>query len=1040
MSKTRTLLLVEDDQAVRESLAQLLIAENYKVISAGSLQEAIIAYGSEPADLVILDLNLGEDDGWAVFDVLRGLRHDLPIIITSAHACRLKHSAGRGARALLEKPFDPSVLLGLVKEECQDRTVRPKVSRASCVVAAFLAVCFPLLSMGQSSTIKNLQIQNGIATLNWQGGGATNQAQYRSSLDAPWQDLDIVTASPSVSHVVTEPAMFYRVLTINENFSISADKKAPSTPTGLTASAVGCDRVDLSWNAATDSGQNATGLQGYNVYRNGVFLRQVLAPATSTSDTGLAQMTTYSYQVLAVDRSRNASAKSAPAYATTSSCGCAYAISPQSAWASAAGNVAMINVTAGAGCYWTAGSSASWISVNTTMGSGNGTLSYTVAPNTTTSARSGYLIVAEQVFWLTQEAAVSTCAYSLSSAGSSIGSGGGTVSVDVTTDANCSWNVANANGWISILSGASGNGPGRVTLSVGANTSSSTRSGNLTIAGENYSITQSGVGVDTVAPATSLLSPAEGAVLSGQVQIQSYSTDNAGVSRVEFYVYNLGQWELVCTSSGSGATTTSLCTFNTATVPNGLHYLASKAYDASGNSAWSPMTTVTINNYNADPGVISWVRDIGQSSLTGSSWGNAVKTDNQGNVIVAGKFSGSVNFGGTILTSRGGFDVFVCKYSASGTLLWVRSYGGNVDDTAQGVAVDSGGNVYVTGHFSGTVDFGGGPLTSAGGIGYTDIFVAKYTANGAPVWSKRYGGSYGGNYGYGIAVDRNNDVLFTGSFYLQGDVGGGAISSRGGLDGFVTKLSGLYGTTLWSRGYGSSDADYGKGVAVDANGDVLVTGYAYAGMNFGTGTLPSGGGADAFAAKYSGSSGGLLWAQQMGSSGSDTAEGVAVDNNNNVYITGSFSGSVNFGGIGLTSTSGSAIFTAAFNPNGQGLWARGVSASGPTPAIASRGIAVDSNGNVVLTGNASGEVNFGNGVLTMGIANIFILKYGPGGSYIWSKRFVSTGWCASWAITTDNERNVLATGYFQGATTFDALQLSSLSGQTADAYLMKISP
>ena len=85
---------------------------------------------------------------------------------------------------------------------------------------------------------------------------------------------------------------------------------APTVPAGLTATAASCSQINLSWTASTDTG--GSGLKGYNVYRNGVFLKQVLAPATSTSDTGLTASASYSYTVLAIDNANNASAAGRP--------------------------------------------------------------------------------------------------------------------------------------------------------------------------------------------------------------------------------------------------------------------------------------------------------------------------------------------------------------------------------------------------------------------------------------------------------------------------------------------------------------------------------------------------------------------------------------------------------------------------------------------------------------------------------------------------------------------------------------------------------
>jgi len=100
--------------------------------------------------------------------------------------------------------------------------------------------------------------------------------------------------------------------------STPADTTAPTVPTITSASAVGCTQVNLAWTTSTDTG--GSGLKGYNVYRNSVFLKQVLAPTTSTSDTGLTQSTIYAYAVAAIDNAGNASAQSVTASVNTAAC------------------------------------------------------------------------------------------------------------------------------------------------------------------------------------------------------------------------------------------------------------------------------------------------------------------------------------------------------------------------------------------------------------------------------------------------------------------------------------------------------------------------------------------------------------------------------------------------------------------------------------------------------------------------------------------------------------------------------------------------
>lgn len=114
MIERSNVLLVEDDRSVREALTKVLNAENYEVFSATCCREAIVLGSQSKIDVVLLDLNLGDEDGWDAFQALKASRPELPIIVASAQPDRLSHSSAAHACGVLEKPFDLGVLLGLL--------------------------------------------------------------------------------------------------------------------------------------------------------------------------------------------------------------------------------------------------------------------------------------------------------------------------------------------------------------------------------------------------------------------------------------------------------------------------------------------------------------------------------------------------------------------------------------------------------------------------------------------------------------------------------------------------------------------------------------------------------------------------------------------------------------------------------------------------------------------------------------------------------------------------------------------------------------
>ena len=249
-----------------------------------------------------------------------------------------------------------------------------------------------------------------------------------------------------------------------------------------------------------------------------------------------------------------------------------------------------------------------------------------------------------------------------------------------------------------------------------------------------------------------------------------------------------------------------------------------------------------------------WSKRLGS---TGEDTGHAVAVDSNGNVVVTGFFQGTVDFGGGGLTSAGDLDSFVAKFSgADGSHLWSKRFGSTDFDRGDEVAVDGSGNVVVTGLFEGTVDFGGGGLTSVGRYDRHDIFVAKFSgANGSHLWSKRFGSADFFDAGVGVALDSSGNVVVTGWFTGTVDFGGDNLTSAGIDDVFVAQFSGADGSHLWSKRFGSTGNDEGLGVAVDGSGNVVVTGYFTGTVDFAGGGLTSAGNSDIFVAKLAPTSG-----------------------------------------------------------------------------------------------------------------------------------------------------------------------------------------
>ncbi len=424
-----------------------------------------------------------------------------------------------------------------------------------------------------------------------------------------------------------------------------------------------------------------------------------------------------------------------------------------------------------------------------------------------------------------------------------------------------------------------------------------------------------------------------------------------------------------------------------------------------------------------------WSAGYGSAS---PDYGCGIAVDGAGNVCVTGYFQLSVSFGGASLTSAGSTDVFVAKYSPDGAHAWSRRGGGTDTDQALAIAVDSAGNVVVVGTFYGTADFGGGNRISAGS---NDVFVAKYSASGTHLWSQRFGDT-GGDAAYAVAIDPNDNIYVAGSFIVKIDFGGGTLSSAGSSDIFVAKFD-AGGGHLWSQRFGGTSSDTGRAIACRGTSAVTLAGSFQATVNFGGGNLTSAGSEDAFVADLT-HAGTHRWSRRFGGSSADYALALAVAPAGSVLLTGSFNGSVDFGGGNLVSAGFSDIFLAKYDDAGLHAWSRRF---GGTSNDAGNGLACDADGNVLLAGYFSATADFGGGDVTSANgADFFIARYDAVGAYRWCRRAGGTGEDAgrSLAAAGTGTGTAAVTGSFTSTIDFGGGTRTSAGG--ADVFVAKLGP
>jgi hypothetical protein len=239
-----------------------------------------------------------------------------------------------------------------------------------------------------------------------------------------------------------------------------------------------------------------------------------------------------------------------------------------------------------------------------------------------------------------------------------------------------------------------------------------------------------------------------------------------------------------------------------------------------------------------------WSDGYGGTSASATAF--AVALNPMGSVYVAGfqGGTGSVDYGGGGLTAAGGVDATVWAVDFSGSHLWSKIFGDAATQLASGIASDSLGNAIVTGHANGSIDFGGGALTSAGS---SDVYVAKLGGGGAHVWSQIYGDS-AAQTSVRIATDASDNVLGLANFDGSIDFGGGPLTSLGSNDAAVFKLTSA-GAHVSSVAFGDSGEQTASSIAGDGSGNRYVTGGFAGTVDFGDGPLMSSGGSDLYVVK-----------------------------------------------------------------------------------------------------------------------------------------------------------------------------------------------
>ena len=495
----------------------------------------------------------------------------------------------------------------------------------------------------------------------------------------------------------------------------------------------------------------------------------------------------------------------------------------------------------------------------------------------------------------------------------------------------------------------------------------------------------------------------------------------------------------------------------------------------------------------------AWSSSDGSYAVFGSSHNGGVtdvQVDGAGNIYTCGGLRGSGDvdpnyYDATEFTESpsGKQSSLVTKLDSSGNLVWSSLMDSSGDDWVEDCAIDSSGNVYVTGKFIGSMDFdddGSAEVTALDDAnGGYDAYVAKLDSSGAVVWWRVVGNTTDVSsqtdtvYGHGVDVDGSGNVYFGGYFSGTIDIDPSstttAVTATGNqakYDAYLVKLDSS-GNTVWTRHWGGDAYDYLYDVDVDPSGNVVAAGM----HNNGAGdvnyhpiaggctsscgeTLVTGyGGYDAYISRI-GADGTLDWAGFVGSAFNDRIYAITTDGSGNVYATGYYraAGTTDFDpGAGSsitlpTNSSGDDAFVIKVGSDGNGVWAKAFETTSGSGVDRGDGIAVDGSGNVYVTGtfDRDSTVDFDPGPGTTAFTadnsdDVFGVKLDSSGNLVWARQFEteSVFWPEGNAVVVDGSGNVYFAGKFYGHMDFDpgsgeAWWLATTAMARQDGFVVKL--
>jgi hypothetical protein len=306
----------------------------------------------------------------------------------------------------------------------------------------------------------------------------------------------------------------------------------------------------------------------------------------------------------------------------------------------------------------------------------------------------------------------------------------------------------------------------------------------------------------------------------------------------------------------------------------------------------------------------------------------------------------------------------------------------------------------------------------------TGTFTDPGSATPAPARLLATAGGTATDDGHAIAALADGSTIVTGSFGGTATFGSVAVTSAGGADVYVARLSPV-GTWTWVATVGTSGTDVGRAITALPDGSAVVTGQIAGAAAFGGTTVTAFGGADVFVARIS-PTGEWQWATSAGGSGADDGRGITALPDGSAVVVGSIASSASFGATALAGAGGADLFAARVDPDGAWTWARRGGGTGGDHAAA---VTAHPDGSVVLTGWFEGTASFGGTALSAtGGDDLVVAKLSPGGDWTWVVRAGGSGQDAGRAVTVHGDGSAVVAGTLGGAAVVAGTVLTPVGG------------